>query len=158
MPKQESVPLQRFLAVTLATSCGNSASSLPSRCFQGFGCRGMASCLSLWDAGLTEEAGRMAAFGDVGCRAAGHGERVERGGLPPWLDQLFCTPSSLFWILEKGIGNLSPLRNPQCAKSIQTPSFSNFSEALPLKRCADSSVFGALWKSFASGCHCHLVL
>lgn len=59
VPIQEFVALQRFLAVILAlfpTSCGNSMSSLLSSFFQGFGCRGMASCLSLWDAGLTEEA------------------------------------------------------------------------------------------------------
>lgn len=116
VPIQEFVALQRFPAVILAlfpTSCGNSMSSLLSSFFQGFGCRGMASCLSLWDAGLTEEAERMAAFGDLGCRAAGDRERVGRGGFPPWLDQPLCTPSSLFWVLEKGTGSLGPRRNPQ---------------------------------------------
>lgn len=148
---RSSFALQRFLAVILAlfpSSCGNSMSPLLSSFFQGFGCRGMASCLSLWDAGLTEEAERMAAFGDLGCRAAGDRERVGRGGFPPWLDQPLCTPSSLFWVLEKGTGSSQKSTAP-CATSIQSPSFSSSSKGLPLKYCADSSVSGASWKNFA---------
>lgn len=68
----------------------------------------------LWDAGLTEEAGRLAAFGDVGCRAAGHGERLGRDDFPPWLDQLLGIPSSLFWVLEKGIWVLSEIHSIVC--------------------------------------------
>lgn len=42
---------------------------------------------------------------------SGHEERVGRGGFPPWLGNHhfpLCTPSSLFWVLEKGIWNSGP--------------------------------------------------
>lgn len=107
VPIQEFVPLQRFLAVILATSCGNSMSS---RC--PVASRGLA----------TGEWPHVSGFGMLGSPRKQGGwqplemwdaESIGSGGFPPWLDQPLCTPSSLFLVPEKGIGNLGPLRNPQ---------------------------------------------
>ena len=77
----EFAALRRVLAVVLhalsPSSCDNLMLRLLASCFQGSLTAGEwphATCP--WDAGLAEEAKRLAAFGDVGCRAAGDGKSV----------------------------------------------------------------------------------
>lgn len=120
----EFVTLRGVLAVILHAlsplSCDNLMSRLLASCFQGsLTARQWRHARCLWDAGLAEEAKRLGAFGDVGCRAAGDGKRVgpcTTGvdcGFPSRLAYPLRRPASPFWVLEKGFGSRSPPKNPQ---------------------------------------------
>lgn len=95
-------------------------SHLLASCFQGSPTAGeRRRAMRSGDAGLAEEAKRPAALGDVGCGAAGGGNRVGpctvgvHHSFPFQLAQPPWRPGSPFWVLGKGIGSLSRPKNPQ---------------------------------------------